>query len=111
MHLKVQVFCHADNCGCDRCVIGIHRHIPNKRTVDLNLADPKLSQVTEARIARPKVVNSYELIGWHEAQFRGGSGPGMDNYELPLLKNVRLTESRLLQFRGEGSTFSITHKS
>jgi len=35
----------------------------------------------------------------------------MDNYELPLLKNVRLTESRLLQFRGEGSTFSITHKS
>src|SRR5271165_2605283 len=109
MHLKVQVFCHADNCGCDRCVIGIHRHIPNKRTVDLNLADPKLSQVTEARV--PKSSIRMNLSGGTEAQFRGGSGPGMDNYELPLLKNVRLTESRLLQFRGEGSTFSITHKS
>ncbi|HKM84680.1 MAG TPA: TonB-dependent receptor [Terriglobales bacterium] len=29
-------------------------------------------------------------------------GPGMDNYDLALLKNVRLTESKSLQFRVEG---------
>ena len=29
-------------------------------------------------------------------------GPGMDNYDIALLKNVRLTESRSLQFRLEG---------
>ena len=29
-------------------------------------------------------------------------GPGMDNYDIALLKNVRLTESKSLQFRLEG---------
>jgi len=29
-------------------------------------------------------------------------GPGMDNYDMALLKNVRLTESKSLQFRLEG---------
>jgi len=28
-------------------------------------------------------------------------GPGLDNYDMALLKNVRLTESRSLQFRVE----------
>jgi hypothetical protein len=30
------------------------------------------------------------------------SGPGMDNYDMALLKNVRVTESKSLQFRLEG---------
>ena len=30
------------------------------------------------------------------------SGPGLDNYDMALLKNVRLTESKSLQFRLEG---------
>jgi hypothetical protein len=29
-------------------------------------------------------------------------GPGLDNYDMALLKNVRLTESKSLQFRVEG---------
>ncbi|MGB6485104.1 MAG: carboxypeptidase regulatory-like domain-containing protein [Candidatus Acidiferrales bacterium] len=36
------------------------------------------------------------------AQRRFFYGPGMDNYDMALLKNVRLTESKSLQFRLEG---------
>jgi hypothetical protein len=36
------------------------------------------------------------------AKRRFFSGPGLDNYDMALLKNVRLTESKSLQFRLEG---------
>jgi hypothetical protein len=36
------------------------------------------------------------------AKRRFFSGPGLDNYDIALLKNVRLTESKSLQFRVEG---------
>jgi len=35
------------------------------------------------------------------AERRFFHGPGMDNYDMALLKNVRLTESKSLQFRSE----------
>ena len=53
----MQAFCHADDGGCDRRVIGIHDDIANKRTVDFEPVDLKLPQVAEAGIAGPKVVN------------------------------------------------------
>src|ERR1039457_1323741 len=56
-HLEIEAFCHADDCGCDRHVIRIHGDIADKRTVDFELADRELSQVAEAGIARPEVVN------------------------------------------------------
>jgi hypothetical protein len=36
------------------------------------------------------------------AKRRFFSGPGLDNYDIALLKNVHLTESKSLQFRVEG---------
>jgi len=38
-------------------------------------------------------------------------GPGTDNYDLALLKNVHLTEMKSLQFRIEASTSSTTRNS
>ena len=42
-----------------------------------------------------------EVIDAFGAKRRFFYGPGMDNYDIALLKNVRLTESTSLQFRLE----------
>jgi len=60
-HLEIQAFCHADDCGSDRPVIGIHSDISDKRAVDFELADPKLSQVVEAGIASRKASRPHWL--------------------------------------------------
>ena len=54
---EIQALGHADDCGGDRRVIGIHGDISDKRTVDFELANRKLFQVAEAGIAGPKVIN------------------------------------------------------
>jgi hypothetical protein len=43
-HLEMQTYCHADDCGCDRGVIGIGCNVSDKGTVDFELANSKLSQ-------------------------------------------------------------------
>jgi hypothetical protein len=53
----MQTFCHADDCGCDRRIVRLYSDIPDKRAVDFELADPKVSQVAEAGIASSEVVD------------------------------------------------------
>ena len=40
--LELKAFRHADDCGCDHCVISIDADISDKRAVDLELAHWKL---------------------------------------------------------------------
>src|ERR1700689_5040195 len=53
-HLKIQAFRHADDRGCDRSIIRLYSDIADKRAVDFELADAKLSQGCEVGIASSK---------------------------------------------------------
>src|ERR1019366_85412 len=56
-HLQIQAFCHADDGGCDCRVVRLYSDISDKRAVDLEFANPKLSQGGEVGVASAKVVN------------------------------------------------------
>ena len=56
-HLQAKIVPHDDNRVGDRRIVGIGRHIADKRPVDLDRIDRQSLQIGQRRITRPEIVN------------------------------------------------------
>jgi hypothetical protein len=51
------------------------------------------------------------LVNWGNAKRRNFYGPGIENFDMTLQKNLRLTEAKSLQFRAEAfNAFNLRQK-
>jgi hypothetical protein len=56
-HPQSQRMTHSNDRGCDGCVVGLDRDLPDEGAIDLQRIEGEVLQVAERGIPRPEVVH------------------------------------------------------